>query len=81
MAPPASEPKPENSFPSVVGRVQINDIVTRKSLTLVDKAGRAGQMMRGRVVWVHPKGRFHVVEFGVGQHTIRESFMGVGSHE
>ena len=32
------------------------------------------QTMRGAVVWVHPAGRFHVVEFEKG---VRESFMGV----
>jgi hypothetical protein len=33
--------------------------------------------MRGTVVWIHPKGRFHVVEFEVCGRTLRESFLGV----
>ena len=74
-------PEPKKVIPISAGRVQINDIVTRKSLTLVDKAGRMGQVMCGRVIWIHPRGRFHVVEFGVGQQTVRESFMGVGFYE
>ena len=33
--------------------------------------------MRGKVVYVHPKGRFHIVEFMTGGGPIRESFHGV----
>lgn len=32
--------------------------------------------MRGRVVYIHPKGRFHVVEFELPGGTIREAFHG-----
>lgn len=77
IAPPVPEPKLENSFPAVAGCVQINDIVTRRPISLIDKDGRACQVMSGRVIWIHPLGRFHVVEFGEGQRAIRESFMGV----
>ena len=73
--------EPETTIPIGTGHVQVGDIVTRKSLGLVDNAGRVGQVMRGRVIWIHPRGRFHVVEFGVGQQAIRESFMGVGFYE
>lgn len=34
--------------------------------------------MRGKVVYVHPQGRFHTVEFMTGGGPIRESFQGVG---
>lgn len=37
----------------------------------------AGKPMRGTVVWIHPKGRFHVVEFDVCGRKLRESFLGV----
>lgn len=37
----------------------------------------SGRPMRGTVVWIHPKGRFHVVEFEVNGRTLRESFLGV----
>lgn len=33
--------------------------------------------MRGRVVYIHPKGRFHVVEFDLWGGPVRESFLGV----
>ena len=46
-------------------------------MTLCDADGSKPQAMRGRVIYIHPKGRFHVVEFGEGQYAIRESFMGV----
>ena len=36
-----------------------------------------GPLVRGRVVYIHPKSRFHVVEFGEGATAVRESFMGV----
>lgn len=32
---------------------------------------------KGRVAWVHPKGRFYLVEFPVGSQVIRECFQGV----
>lgn len=72
-----STPTPEKVIPISAGRVQIGDIVTRRPISLIDKDGRACQVMSGRVIWIHPLGRFHVVEFGEGQRAIRESFMGV----
>ena len=33
--------------------------------------------MRGRVTYVHPRGRFHVVAFEVCGKTIKETFQGV----
>lgn len=80
-APPVSAPKPENSFPAAAGRVQVGDIVTRRSVSLAGKDTKNVRPLRGRVVWIHPLGRFHVVEFGEGPLAVRESFMGVGSYE
>lgn len=54
---------------------QVGDIVTRRPITL-DTVKSSGQM-RGKVVYIHPEDRFHVVEFGDGQWTLRESFIGV----
>lgn len=33
--------------------------------------------MVGRVVYIHPKGRYHTVECELGGGTVRESFLGV----
>ena len=37
--------------------------------------------MKGTVVFIHPKGRYHVVEFKVARGVIRESFPGVPDEE
>lgn len=74
---PEKAPKPEIiHFPSN-GPVQIGDIVARRPVTFSDGENKVAQVMRGRVVYVHPKGRFHVVEFGEGRRAVRESFAGV----
>lgn len=75
---PIPEPVPEKVVPISAGRVQVGDIVIRKPITFADKDSKNAGPMRGRVVWVHPLGRFHVVEFGEGRRAVRESFMGVG---
>ena len=70
-------PEPEAvQFPSS-GPVQVGDIVARRPVTFSDNENKTAQVMRGRVVYVHPKGRFHVVEFGEGRRAVRESFAGV----
>jgi len=35
------------------------------------------QLRKGKVVYIHPKGRYHVVEFACETGTIREAFQGV----
>jgi len=75
---PELKPLPEKIIPSSAGSVQVGDIVTRKPITFADTDCKRPGPMRGRVVWIHPLGRFHVVEFGEGQQAVRESFMGVG---
>lgn len=35
------------------------------------------KVMEGTVVYIHPKGRFHVVEFQLPGGKVRESFLGV----
>lgn len=78
QTPPEPAPEPEKKvIPISVGRVHVGDIVTRKPITFADKDSKNAGPMRGRVVWVHPLGRFHVVEFGEGRRAVRESFMGV----
>lgn len=55
-------------------RVRVGDIVQRRPVSFSDSDSKNARLMRGKVVYVHPAGRFHVVEFEKG---VRESFMGV----
>ena len=64
-------------------KVKVGQVVTRTPQTiqaLSDKPGfhLESRPMRGRVVYVHPKDRFHVVEFMTPGGPIRESFAGAG---
>lgn len=68
---------PKKAVPIRTGRVQNGDIVTRRPITFADNDSKNAGFMPGRVVWIHPLGRFHVVEFGEGQQAVQESFMGV----
>jgi hypothetical protein len=70
-------PGPEKVIPITAGRVQVGDIVKRKPITFSDHDRKDAGWMLGRVIWIHPLGRFHVVEFGEGRQAVRESFMGV----
>ncbi len=72
---PASEP--EKVIPITAGRVQVGDIVKRKPITFSDSDRKDAGWMLGRVIWIHPLGRFYVVEFGEGRQAVRECFMGV----
>lgn len=76
---PGPKPAPQKSTPNKADRVQVGDTVTRTPITIADKSFGSARPMRGRVIWVHSEGRFHVVEFGEGKRTFRESFAGVGS--
>ena len=67
-------------------RVQVGDIVKRIPVTFYvsDKRekyknadGTEKQAMSCRVVYVHPLGRYHTVEFETPGGMIRESFKGV----
>ncbi len=73
---PAIEPE-KKIIPISAGRVQVGDIVTRRPITFSDKDSKNAGWLRGRVIWIHPLDRFHVVEFGEGRQAVRESFMGV----
>lgn len=61
--------------------VQIGDSVVRKPVTFSrydeDLKKHTQAAMRGKVVYVHPQGRFHTVEFMTAGGPIRESFKGV----
>lgn len=71
------EPKPEVIQLPGSGQVEVGDVVMRRPISFSDTDSKNTQLMRGVVVWIHPKGRFHVVEFGEGSKAIRESFSGV----
>lgn len=74
----AAQPAPVAAPPRARGRVCVGDVVLRKPITISPKAEQDGaRVLRGTVVWVHPKGYFHVVEFGEGARAVRESFAGV----
>lgn len=60
--------------------MKLGQIVTRYPETvceLDDKARTIKKPMKGRVVYIHPKGRYHTVEFELRGGTVRESFLGV----
>ena len=61
--------------------VHIGDSVVRKPVTFSrydeEQKKHTSDPMRGKVVYVHPKGRFHTVEFMASGGSIRESFQGV----
>lgn len=61
--------------------LQVGDTVTRRPYFAADGSSRAKEPVKGTVVYIHPKGRFHVVEFGEGKNAVRESFCGVGTHD
>lgn len=56
------------------GKLHVGDIVQRKPETFSEDGTKNAGMMQGTVVYIHPQGRFHVVEFLSG---VRESFVGV----
>lgn len=68
-----AEPQSETAPARSAGRVQLGDVVSRRALTFASTDAKEAQLMRGRVVYIHPAGRFHVVEFEKG---IRECFAG-----
>lgn len=57
--------------------VQVGQVVVRKPATITGLDGKKTQRMRGAVVWIHPKERFHVVSFQTNGGPVRECFMGV----
>ena len=65
--------------------LRLKETVTRTPLTIeaiVDGGkGRpiklAHRPMRGRVIYIHPRGRFHVVAFPLPGGDVREAFLGV----
>ncbi|MBR2943383.1 MAG: hypothetical protein IKB82_08295 [Clostridia bacterium] len=77
LAPQAASVEPQETSACRSGTVQIGDRVRRKPITFGAK-GDCDELrsMTGTVVYVHPKGRYHTVEFKFGEQAIRESFAG-----
>lgn len=55
----------------------VGDVVTRRPTIFSDTRKEDSELKRGKVVYVHPGGRFHIVEFEAGDSAVRESFTGV----
>lgn len=61
--------------------MKIGQIVERLPETICemdDKARAIKKPLRGRVVYIHPKGRYHTVEFELRGGKVRETFPGTG---
>ena len=61
-------------------RLEIGLEVVRTPQTIFEEEAHGKTIrrpMRGRVTYVHPRGRFHVVAFEVCEKTIKETFQGV----
>ena len=54
--------------------LEVGDTVQRRPISFSDSDDKNARLLRGTVIYVHPAGRFHVVEFEKG---VRESFAGV----
>lgn len=67
------------SIQTLPGMVRVGDVVARRPVTFTDSTSenKVARLMTGRVVYVHPAGRFHVVEFGEGRRAVREAFAGI----
>lgn len=63
--------KRENVF------VRMGERVRRIPGTLSCAVDKSARPMEGKVVYIHPKGRFHTVEFQTMGGPVRESFMGL----
>ena len=57
--------------------VQLGERVRRIPGTLSCAVDKSARPMEGKVVYIHPKGRFHTVEFQTMGGPVRESFLGV----
>lgn len=60
--------------------VKVGDKVRRVSEILSQQDAEnhsVRRTMQGRVVWIHPRGRFHEVEFELRGGPVRECFQGV----
>lgn len=60
--------------------MKVGDIVKRRPITFrpsFENPSLPAKIMKGEIVYIHPQGRYHVVEFDTPGGKIRESFLGV----
>lgn len=60
--------------------MKLGQIVTRYQQSFRETDGERNaprKPMKGKVVYIHPLGRYHVVEFELRGGPVRESFLGV----
>lgn len=57
--------------------VSLGERVRRKAITMCGTDSKGPKPMEGRVVYIHPRGRFHTVEFPTMGGPVRESFAGI----
>lgn len=60
--------------------MKLGEKVVRMPETFRDygEESRTPRAVAGRVTYIHPKGRFHMVEFETSGGALRECFLGVG---
>ena len=60
--------------------MKLGEKVVRMPETFRDygEESRTPRAVAGRVTYIHPKGRFHMVEFETPSGALRECFLGVG---
>ena len=60
--------------------MKVGEKVVRMPETFRDygEESRTPRAVAGRVTYIHPKGRFHMVEFETPGGALRECFLGVG---
>lgn len=57
--------------------VSLGERVRRLSISMSGTDSKGPKPMEGRVIYIHPKGRFHAVEFSTMGGPVRESFAGI----
>lgn len=61
--------------------VQVGDQVVRRTFVLTGLSNRLSQTLGGTVVWVHPRGRYHLVEFQTDGGAVLECFPGTSQEQ
>ena len=57
--------------------VSLGERVRRLAISMSGTDRKGPKPMEGRVSYIHPKGRFHTVEFSTMGGPVRESFAGI----
>lgn len=57
--------------------VSLGERVRRLAISMSGTDSKGPKPMEGRVIYIHPKGRFHTVEFSTMGGPVRESFAGI----